>query len=102
MTGFQHVKANGADRSHILRVLAHHPRWLGEWERVREKTIINLDAVTSPTRPQALRNAMGVKKLAEVSKVMQRRLMLRFDAGLESDGSSASSHRSQRTKPNSS
>ncbi len=87
MTGFQHVKANEAERGHVLRVLAHHPRWLGQWEQVRGKTVVPLDTVTSPTRPLALRDAMGVKKASEISKVMQRRLMLRFDAGKDSSRS---------------
>ena len=41
---------------------------------------------------------MGVAKLAEISKVMQRRLMLRFDAGLDSGDNGAVKTGSGRRK----
>lgn len=85
LTGFQHVKANESTKGEVLRVLAHHPRWLKQWEHVRHLAVVPTEApVTQAARPNAMRNALGIHTVAELSKVLHRRLMLRFDAGLES------------------
>jgi hypothetical protein len=90
MTGFQHVKANESSRLDVLRVLAHHPRWLGDWTRVRDKAVVSTDAVSKPASSKGLRDAMGVEFVSHVSKVMQRRLNHRFDDGLDDAASTAS------------